>query len=354
MAARMSTGPSWALAILLSLISLVFTLVTLLSGVGSHTTASYLTVDTTDLAIPAKLSGSIFLQDLSKISGSDFVGQDKTRESLGLSNDYSVSLLTACGRNDDGSSSCYAPRVGFTFNPGSNLKLDRSAAQYGQLRTYAEVSTFVAVAYIVSALLTLLSCTAIVLSRRFERAILISRISSGLVAILLSTATVASIVTFVKLRDSFNSALSDVGVKTATDSTAFGLSAAASVAAIIAFALTFFIRPTASGYRLPLHREKQNTYANETELMSRESRPANVGPGFMDRMQPWNRPRYAQIETNKLDAHSRDHSPDSDREGLINPGEDDGLHNANHDPTWANTGARQNLDHVSTAYKPSV
>ncbi|KAI1369308.1 SUR7/PalI family-domain-containing protein [Xylaria arbuscula] len=354
MAARRSSGPSWAIAIALSLISLVFTLITLLSGVGSHTTASYLTVDTRDLNVPAKLSGSVFLRDLSTISGSDLVGQTTTRESLDLPNDYSVSLLTACGRNDDGSTSCYAPRVGFTFNPGTNLKLDRTAAQYGQLRTYAAVSTFVAVAYILSALLTLLSCTAIVLSRRFERAILISRLTAGLVAILLSAATVASIVTFTKMRDSFNSALSPVGVRTAINSTAFGLSAAASVAAIVAFALTFFLRPTATGYRLPYHREKQQPHANETELMSRGPRSANVvggAAGFMGRVQTWNRPRYAQIETNK----SRDQSPDSDREGLIHPGEDDGLHGAHGDSNmWANRGSRQNMDHVPTAYNPRV
>ncbi|KAI0908918.1 SUR7/PalI family-domain-containing protein [Ustulina deusta] len=355
MAARKSAGLSWAVAIFLSLISLLFTLITLLSGVGSHTTASYLTIDTTNLAIPAKLSSSVFLQDLSKISGTDLVGQSSTRQSLGLSSDYSVSLLTACGRSDDGSASCYAPRVGFTFNPGSNLKLDRTAAQYGQLHTYAAVSTFVAVAYILASLLIVLSCITIVLSRRSERAILVSRVSSGIVAILLPAATIASIVTFVKMRDSFNGALSDVGVTAATNSTAFGLSAAASVASIAAFVLTFFLRPTASGYRLPYHREKQNAYAGETELMSREARTANVGVGFLDRVPTWNRARYAQIETKKAsNTNSRDPSPDSDREGLINPAEDDAFHNSHNDSAWANKHGRQNLDHVPTAYKPSI
>ena len=296
----------------------------------------------------------MFLHDLSKISGSDLVGQSNTRESLGLSNDYSVSLLTACGTNDDGSTSCYAPRIGFTFNPGTNLKLDRTAAQYGQLRTYAAVSTFVAVAYILSALLTLLSCTAIVLSRRFERAILASRITAGLVAIILSVATIVSIVTFVKTSDSFNSALSSVGVKTTTNSTAFGLSAAASVAAIIAFALTFFLRPTATSYRLPYrlpyHREKQ---PNETELMSREPQPANInargGTGFLDRVPTWNRPRYAQIDTNK----SRDHSPDSDREGLIHPRDEDGFQGARGDSAWPMRGGAQKREQGPTAYEPA-
>ncbi|KAI0433642.1 SUR7/PalI family-domain-containing protein [Xylaria sp. FL1042] len=354
MAARKPLGLSWAIAIVLSLISLLFTLITLLSGVGSHTTASYLTVDTTNLAIPAKLSGSAFLQDLSKISGSDLVGQARTRQSLGLPSDYSVSLLTACGRSDDGgSASCYAPRVGFTFNPDSNLKLAGAAPQYSQLHTYASVSTFVAVAYILSSLLIVLSSITIALSRCFDGAILASRISSGITTVLLTAATIASIVTFIKTRDSFNGALADVGVTTATSSAAFGLSAAASVSSIAAFALTFFTRPTtASGYRLPYHREKRDVHAGETELMSRGPRAAAVGAGFLGRVPTWGKARYAQIETKKASsAHSRDQSPDSDREGLINPAEDDVFHN---DSTWANKGGRQNLDHVPTAYNSGV
>ncbi|KAI1419033.1 SUR7/PalI family-domain-containing protein [Xylaria sp. FL1777] len=352
MVARNAVGLSWAGAIFLSLLSLLFTLLTLLSGVGSHTTASYLTVDTTNLAISAKLSSSVFLQDLSKVSGNDYVGQSTTRQTLGLPSDYSVSLLTACGRNDDGSASCYAPRVGFTFNPGSNLKLDGTTAQYGELHTYATVSTFVAAAYIAASFLTIVSCATIALSRRFERTILISRISSGLAVPLLTTATIASIVTFVKMRDSFNSELRDVGITTATNPTAFALSAAASVAAIAAFVLTFFVRPVASGYSLPYHREKQSVHADETELMSRGPQKARVGAGFLDRVPTWNQPRYAQIGTKR--AHSRDQSPDSDREGLINPAADDVFHSGHVDPAWANNRGSYHLDQIPTAYKPSI
>ncbi|KAI0970274.1 SUR7/PalI family-domain-containing protein [Xylaria arbuscula] len=357
MATRKPTGLGWAIAIVLSLISLLFTLLTLLSGVGSHTTASYLTIDTTNLAIPAKLSSSVFLQDLSTVSKSDLVGQTNTRQTLDLSTDYAVSLLTACGRSDDGSSSasCYTPRVGFTFNPGTNLKLAGAAAKYSQLHTYGTVSTFVAVAYILASLLTVLSCITIVLSRRIPHAILASRITSGIVAILVTGATIASVVAFVKTRDSFNSALSDVGVTTSTNSTAFGLSAAASVASIAAFALTFFIRSTTSGYRLPYHREKQDMHAGETELVSQGPRAGNIGAVILDRVPSWGRPRYAQIEATKtLHTHSRSPSPDSDREGLIDPAGDVVFHNSHTDSVWANKGGRRNLDHISTAYQPGV
>ncbi|KAI1734442.1 SUR7/PalI family-domain-containing protein [Xylaria scruposa] len=362
MVARKSFWPSWATAIFLSSISLLFTLIILLSGVGGHTSASYLTIDTTKLTIPAKLASSAFLQDLSKIAGSDLVGQSRTRQSLGLATTYQVSLLTACGLNDDATTSCFTPRIGFIFNPGSDLKIDRTAAQgtlsaayYSQLHIYAAVSMFVAVAYILASLFTLLSCATIVLSRGFKRAIVVSRISTGIVALLLFAATVASIVTFVRLRASFNSALGDIGVTTATDAGAFGLSVAATVTSIAAFVTSFITRPSDSSYHLPYHREKQGVdgavSVDEARLMSRETQAAKVGKGLLDRVPTWNRPRYAQIEGNKLsNVYSRDHSPESDREGLIDPaGENGDSHSL-----WAMKRSRQNLDYVPTAYEPTA
>ncbi|GAW19999.1 hypothetical protein ANO14919_094930 [Xylariales sp. No.14919] len=371
MVTRKLAGLNWGIAIFLSLASLLFTLITLLSGVGGPTTASYLTVDATNLAITAKLSTSAFLQDLSAISGSDLVGQSRTRQNLGLSTTYSVSLLTACGLNDDESTTCSTPRVGFAFNPDTDLKLGRTSAQgtlpkayYDQLSTYTVISTFVAVVYVLTSLLTVLSCIAIVLARRFERAMLISRIISGIVAILAIAATIASIVTFVKLRDTFNSALGDIGVRTATNSGAFGLSAAASVVSVFTFALTLSIHPTTSRYRLPYHQEKRGVDggagAGETELMSREARAANIGVGFLARVPTWKRPGYTQIDANKRPtAHSRDHSPDSDREGLIHPAQDD-VHNGVARESSYSQGLRankrigQNLDYVPTAYQQNV
>ncbi|KAI0103692.1 SUR7/PalI family-domain-containing protein [Nemania sp. FL0031] len=364
MASRKSAGLIWALAIVLSLISLVFTLITLLSGVGGHTTASYLTINTANLAIPAKLGGSIFLQDLSSVSGSDLVGQSGTRQSLGLPVTYSVSLLTACGLNDDASTTCDTPRVGFTLNPSSDLKLDGSATQgtlstayYNELHTYAAVSTFTAVAYILSSFLTILSCLTIVLSRRFDRAILIGRVSSGIATILALTATIASIVTFVKVRDAFNSAFGDVGVTTTINSRAFALSAVATVLSIAAFVLVLFIRPAGSAYRAPYAREKGlvgGAGADEAGLMARESRAAGVGPGFLARMPTWNRTRYTHLDGKKSNVRSRDPSPESDREGLIDPARDDDRANGYPLSTWTNRPSKQNLEHVPTAYEPNA
>ncbi|KAI1818448.1 hypothetical protein GGS20DRAFT_581556 [Poronia punctata] len=93
-------------------------------------TAAFLTVDTSNLAIPAKLSGSVFLRDLSKVSGNDLPSS-----------------------------------IGFTLSPVSDLKLGNTAAQqsfspetFAQLRSYRGVSTFVAVAFIMAFVSNSLSC----------------------------------------------------------------------------------------------------------------------------------------------------------------------------------------------------
>ncbi|KAI1156706.1 SUR7/PalI family-domain-containing protein [Nemania diffusa] len=372
MALPRSNGLHWAIAVVLSLISLLFTLITLLSGVRGSSIASYLSVDTTNIAITAKLAGSVFLQALSTISGSDLVGQSGTRQSLGLASTYSVSLLTACGLHDDASIICDPLRVGFTFNPGTDLKLDSTAtlstAYYNELHVYSIVSTFTAVAYIIAALLTVLSCLTIVVSRRVPSLGLVSRASSGLAALLVFAATIASIVTFVKLRDVFNNTLSDVGVSTTLNPKGIALSAAGAVASIVAFALVLFTRPAASAYRQPYRQEKRggggvegSVGADEAGLMARQPRAAGVGAGFLARMPTWNRQRYVQIDANKApNARSRDPSPESDREGLIDPARDDVPHDSlnreNGYPmsTWGKKQTRQNLEHVPTAYDPSL
>ncbi|KAI8632444.1 SUR7/PalI family-domain-containing protein [Xylariaceae sp. FL1651] len=369
MAVRKPSGLTWVFAIFLSLITLLFILITLLSGVGGHTSASYLTIDTTNLAVAAKLSSSTFLQDLSKISGSDLVGQNANRESLGLSSTYSISLLTACGRTDDGSESCCAPHVGFAFNPSSDLKLGRtgastfSASYYSQLHTYATVSAFVAAAYIIATPLMILSCLCIVLSRRFNGAATISRVSSAIAMFLVVAAAIASVVTFVKLRDTFNAALSDLGVNTTTSSSAFGLSLAAAATSTAAFVLACLHRPASSGARGRHHHEKQGIEGGvggggaETSL--REARPANIGAGFMKRVPTWGRPRYAQIQNRQqATVHSRDPSPESDREGLM--ARDDAAHGAfpsEHEypqGSWEKKRTKQHLDLVQTSYRPNA
>jgi len=233
-----------------------------------------------------------------------------------------VSLLTACGHNDDGSTTCFSPRVGFTFDPFSDLKIGSLATQetlsshfFSQLKTYAAVSTFVAVSYILASLLTVLSCVSVVLLRRFGQASLVSRASSLLAALLLIAATIASIVTFIKTRDAFNAALNGIGVKSATSSGALGLSVVASVLALAAFVLVLFVRLAVAGYARKNHLEEQGLEDfGGAGSKSRRSKPAGANIGLLERVPTWKQGRYTQIQGNK---HSRDVSPESDREGLI-------------------------------------
>jgi hypothetical protein len=205
-----------------------------------------------------------------------------------------------------------------------------------------------------------------VLSRRYARALVISRISSAIAATLTFAATVASIVTFIRLRDAFNIALSDIGVKTATNSGALALSVVASVASIAAFALVLFIRPTSSSYRGQYHREKQDvdgesSHGEGGSMSRRESRAASMNVGFLERVPTWKRPRYAQIQGKKLSIiHSRDPSPESDRDGLIDNFQDDVAHggfereNGYSQSMFEKSHSRQNLDRMQTAYKPNA
>ncbi|KAI1265879.1 SUR7/PalI family-domain-containing protein [Xylariaceae sp. FL1019] len=241
-------GRNRVIALILSFLSFLLVLLVLLSGTGGHITASYLTVDTTDLSVPSKLSTSTLLHDLSQVSKSDLVGGSDTQKTLGLPQNYGIALLTACGRGDI--TACTSSEIGYTFDPASALKLSRTAAQgtfsssYSrELDTYASVSNFVGVAYTLSIPLVILSSLCIFLAPKVKSLLLSARILSLLTAILVLSATIASIVTFVRLRNVFNDELGVIGVKTATSSSAIGLSVAVTFTSLATFILTLFIRP---------------------------------------------------------------------------------------------------------------
>ncbi|KAI1176705.1 SUR7/PalI family-domain-containing protein [Nemania sp. FL0916] len=376
-------GFNWAFAIFLSLFSLLATLITLLSGVGGHVTASYLTIDVSNLSIPSKLAHSVFLQDLSQISGADLVGSSSNAQSLGLADKYTVSLLTACGHGS--TSTCFTPHIGFAFNPSVDLALSRTTAQQtllsstspsssayrNQLHAYSRASTFVSVTYILTSLLTLLSCITIIFSRQSTLAGVISRVSSGLVALLILAATITSIATFVKTRDVFNTTLGELGVRVTINGSAFAFDVAASVAAVGAFVLVLSVRPT--GYRkrgkLDLDLDMDVVATGGGGGGGDHARVAGVGGvsggvgGLLNRVPTWNRPRYVQLGGKgapSASAYSRTHSPDSDREGLIDPAADDGAYDGmareggQPQSLWARKQNRHTLENVPTAYEPNT
>ncbi|KAI0396745.1 SUR7/PalI family-domain-containing protein [Xylariaceae sp. FL0594] len=385
MGIRKPASLHWAIPIFASLLSLLFTLTVLLSGTGGRSPATF--VDVTNLVIPAKLSSSKLLQDLSMISGSDLVGNERTRQSLGLAQTYSVSLLTVCGRHEDGSTTCYPARVGFAFDPLSDLHIGSLVNQgtlpspsfFSQLRKYAAASTFASVAYILSSLLIVTSCASVLLSRRCNsndkkpRLVrFISRSTSFLAAVLLIAATVDTSVTFIKVRDAYNSAFSGIGVTTTLAvSGAISLSVAASVLAFVAFLLVLFVRPpvaAGAGYDRKVNNFEENAHLDDlfvgaaapAGLMSRGSRPGVVSIGLLDRVPTWKQGRYVQIGNQK---NSRDPSPESDREGLIAGVQDVGIaHRAGEAPdasgypqsAWEKRRGRSPYGEAHTAYEPNA
>jgi hypothetical protein len=130
------------------------------------------------------------------------------------------------------------------------------------------------------------------------------------------------------------------------------------VGSISAFVLVLCIRPTAA--RGQYRHEKQADGSGE-EGQGSMPRGSRSGLGFLGRVPTWNRPRYAQIQGKKLSiVHSREPSPDSDREGLIDPAHDDVAHgslaheNAYSMRPWETNRSRQHLDHVQTTYEPNA
>ncbi|KAI1143078.1 hypothetical protein F5Y05DRAFT_367413 [Hypoxylon sp. FL0543] len=359
MAARKSSAVCWVVALLFSLLSLVFILIIILSGIGGHVLADYMTIDTRDLDIPAKLGTSAFLKDLKSVAGLDWVGSDINADSLGVSRTYSLNLLTACSEGD-GSTTCETPKVGFNFNPGSDLHLDDTSIEgtfppeySDELQTYSKVSTFVGVGYIIAAILTGLSCLFITASRCFPRAILGGQISSALAFLFLLASAIASVVTFIKVENIFNSALGAAGIHAQTSSKMFGLGFGAAALNFIAFLLTF---PLSKGSR----RQKQSRRAvTDTKEISVSK------PGLLRRVTTWNQARYVQVEKQKPFIHQRSPSRGSDREALIAAVEDDFSHEYPSDFAMGPMEKTKNKQdgpsrdpsaaydpHVNTAYEP--
>ncbi|KAI1079098.1 hypothetical protein F5B20DRAFT_178898 [Whalleya microplaca] len=317
MAARKVSGLNWTFTLFFSLLSVCLTLIILLSGVGGHIVAEYLTVNTVDLNVPAKLGSSKFLKDLSTIAGEDWVGPSANSRSLGLSKTYSLTLLTVCAEGDD-SITCGPPKIGVSFIPESDLRLDStsiqgtlSAAYSDQLQTYRKASTFLGVTYVLAVLLTGSSCILVVASRCFPRVIVVSLFSSFVAFLFLLAAAVTSVVTFVKLKDAFNDELGNSGLRTETGSRMFGLSFGAAGVAFAAFTATL----------AQARHERKRKYQGGSQGLDINKSPSSTDSGtqraismlkFPNRMLGWNRSKYTQIENQKpiLYAHDAPHGGD--------------------------------------------
>lgn len=311
-----------AIAFFFSLISLLLALIVILSGVGGHVLADYLTISTEDMSVPSKLSGSALLIDLSTIGGQDWVGSDRDAKSLGLAPSYSLNLLTACSE-DDGSTTCETPKIGFKFDPSSDLHLEGvsdqgtfSSAYSDELQSYGKTSTFLGAGYIIGTLFTALTCLVIIVSCFFPRAIIFGLLTSGLAFVFFLASSIVSATSSHKLKSTFNDALGSSGVHTSTCPRMIGLGFGAAFAIVIALVLMYF------QLRASRNQRKQGGFESKTE----PSDSQGPQPGLLRRVTTWNRHKYTEVEKQKPMIHHRGPSPEDDRRGLIATVEDEFSH----------------------------
>ncbi|KAI0890304.1 uncharacterized protein GGS22DRAFT_183651 [Annulohypoxylon maeteangense] len=308
-----------AIALFFSLISLLLTLIVVLSGVGGHVLAEYLTINTEDLNVPSRLGTSSLLKDLSSIGGQDWIGSDTDAKSLGLAPSYSLNLLTACSE-DDGSTTCETPKIGFKFDPSSDLRLEGvstfSSAYSDELQSYGKTSTFLGAGYIVGALFTALTCLSIIASCFLPSAVIFGLLTSGLAFIFLLASSIVTATSSNKLKSTFNDALGDSGVHTETSPRMIGLGFGAAFAVVVALVLmSLQLKASRS------QRQQQGSFEDKNGF------PEDLVPnsGLMRRVTTWNRHKYMEVEKQKPVLH-RGASPEDDRRGLIATVEDDFSH----------------------------
>ncbi|KAI1486655.1 SUR7/PalI family-domain-containing protein [Biscogniauxia mediterranea] len=252
-AARRLSWLSFGVTLVLLLLTLIFSMVILLSGVNNKDLGGFLKIDTGHLDASSKLSISEFLDEISEISNSDYHRHQKRGDDDDDDDDdndddddddqlptsYSLTLLTLCAHDADGTTSCAEPRIGFSFDPESHLDLDTTdyeefSEEYNQqLHMYSNISMFLSVAYIAVIIITALSCVHLGLALCFPRMLMLSKFFSLVATVLLFVAAVTAAVTFIRLKDVFNSALKDVGVRTDIGGSMVGYSFGA-------FGLSFF------------------------------------------------------------------------------------------------------------------
>ncbi|KAB5555029.1 SUR7/PalI family-domain-containing protein [Coniochaeta sp. 2T2.1] len=293
-----------------SLLSFVLVLLILLPGTNnSLSSLYYLKTDTSSLSVPAKLSSSTFLADLSAVSGADLTGSPATASSLGLADSYNLLLLTSCAHFAGGDVACEKPRVGFGFDPASNLKLDSTSLQgtfppalLSALSSYHRISGFLGGAYIVSAVLVALSPIAGFLAARSRAAGLAAAVLSSLASILLFGAAVAAVVVFRGLNTQINSAFASSGILSEVGVAPVALGFVAFVFTLLT-AVIFSIRARNGGSVSPRGRVIARNIGG-TEYDAKGGPPGGpdqVGgdgpkPGLWKRIPTWSKHQYVQVE----------------------------------------------------------
>jgi hypothetical protein len=164
------------------------------------------------------------------VAARDYTGSDTTAESLGLPSSIAVGLLSYSSISAS-VSSVQSPRLGYVFNPATDLKLDGTSAQgifdssfNSAWTAYAHTSTFLAVAYIISVICVILSPILSLFVRRHAFLGKASITLSTLSTLFLLAASIASVIIFTRLNNAFNSAFSDAGLSSTLGNGLFILS----------------------------------------------------------------------------------------------------------------------------------
>jgi hypothetical protein len=323
-------------------------------------------IDVSSLNIPASLSNSNFLRDLSNVTGTDFVGSDATANTLGLARVYNVSLLATCSEADNGDASCTAPRVGYWFNPGKDLKLASTTASQEllspdyvtQLDSYKKVAYFLAVAYMVSVGSLGMCLILNVLSFCFPSTIVWSQVFAFVATIFLLVASVVSIIKFGQLRDSFNTTLGATGIQTTVGFQVYIISFVAFGTGLITFIF------------LAVHSRRRRARQLNNQSASRgldtkgfvmvggaPGGAASPRPGILGRIPTWSRHKYTEVGRQPQLVEQRTTGPYDDQRGLMAVVEDDFSHEYPDDIAMGAMPAqvpsnKRDLNDRTTAYDP--
>ncbi|KAJ1331699.1 SUR7/PalI family [Microdochium nivale] len=210
--------------IVFAVISAVFSLLIILSGVAGSAPLFFLQFNTQGYQGPARgsqLSSSQFLQDLSTVSGQDFVGSGSSGQTDHFADLYRVTLLTVC-TIDNGQSKCSPPKLGFAFDVRQAFHLQDSmfegkdiASFSRQMDAYTKVSLFMTAGYVIGTACTLLSIAFMFLAACFPKAASLAACATQtLAAVLLLAASIAAAVMFYRLEDIFDATLGSIGIQT--------------------------------------------------------------------------------------------------------------------------------------------
>lgn len=171
-------------------------------------------VDTSSLSVPAKLSNSKYLVDLSALTSADLTGSPQTSSTLGIAPLYRVYVLTCCSPT-----SCTAPVVGPSFDPAHDLRLEATnlgatgASLEDALSFYDVMSPLLGVMLILAFVFVLGAPSVALLGRRMRSAPWVALGGHCLAAVCLLVACVAGQVGMARLRDGMNDELGAVGVR---------------------------------------------------------------------------------------------------------------------------------------------